>query len=339
MSRRVVVRRFGGPEVLEIEEVTLPEPGDDAVRVRVTRAGVAFGDVMRRRGVLAPRGPFTPGYDVVGVVEAGDPEWVGARVAVLLPTIGLGGYAEHVVVPTRDLVRVPDDVDDDHAIALVLNYVTAWQIVHRVAALHPGQTLLVQGAAGGVGTALLDVGRAYGLRMIGTASARKHDVVASFGATPLDYRAPDLVGRVRALAPHGVDAATDPVGGASLTTSYQTLGPRGTLVFFGITGEIERGLGALIGGFARVLALKLRPDCRRVRAYGITVPPLSSRARCRADLGRILGTGSQWRPLIGARFGLDEVQAAHAWMESGDGVGKAILVVANERPRTSHGAG
>ncbi len=331
MSRRVVVRASGGPEVLVLEEGPLPVPRRGQVRIRVRAAGVAFGDLMRRRGVLAPWRPFTPGYDVVGEVEAVGPgvaaAWEGERVACLLRPTGLGGYAEHALARVPDLVRVPEGLDEATAAALVLNYVTAWQIVHRVAGLRPGQRLLVHGASGGVGTALLDVGRHAGLTLYGTASARKHDLLRARGAEPIDYRSEDVVARVLALAGDGVDAVADPIGGENLAISRAVLRRGGTLVFFGITGEIERGLGALGAGMCRVATLALRPDGRRVRPYGITVPPGSSRGRCREDLERVLALAAEgvFTPAIGARLPLAEAAEAHRRLEAGEVVGKVVL--------------
>lgn len=323
--RRVVAARYGGPEVLEVVREPVPEPRPGEVRIRVTRCGVAFGDVMRRKGVLAPFAPFTPGYDVVGVVEAGDPAWVGARVAYLLRSVGVGGYAEHVCARAGDLVRVPDGLDDDTAIALVMNYVSAWQIVHRVGRLAKGQRLLVQGASGGVGTALLDVGRHAGLVLLGTASARKHDVVRSFGAVPIDYKTEDVPARVHALC-GGADAVADPIGGEGLYASHAALRPGGMLVFFGFTADIDRGLLGLASGFARVVCLKLRLG-KRTRSYGLTVPPLSSYAKSREDLGHVLAAAGSFTPVIGGRFELAEAAEAHEALDAGTAAGKLILYV------------
>jgi len=323
--RRVVAARYGGPEVLEVVREPIPEPRAGEVRIRVTRCGVAFGDVMRRKGTLAPRAPFTPGYDVVGVVEGGGPEWDGVRVAHLLRNVGVGGYAEHVCARPADLVRIPDDVDDDKAIALVMNYVSAWQIVHRVARLQPGQRLLVQGASGGVGTALLDVGRHAGLALYGTASARKHDVVRSYGAEPIDYKSEDVAARTHALC-GGADTVADPIGGEGLYTSHDALRKGGMLVFFGFTADIERGLWGLLAGFARVLWLKLRLG-KRVRSYGLTVPPLSSYRKSREDLAQVLAAAKSFTPVMGGRFELAEANKAHASLDSGAAAGKLLLYV------------
>ena len=188
-QRQVLLTGVGGPEVLEVVERDAPEPGRGEVRVRVLAAGVAFADVLMRHGKYpgAPKIPFTPGYDLVGEVEKlGEGVGgvtVGQRVAALTQ---VGSYAQRVVVAAEELVPVPDGVDPAEAVALVLNYVTAYQMLHRVAEVRPGERILVHGAAGGVGTALLDLGRLGGLEAYGTASAAKHDAVRRFRATPID---------------------------------------------------------------------------------------------------------------------------------------------------------
>jgi len=337
-SRVVVSRGRGGPEVLEVIERELPAPGPGQVRVAVEAAGVAFGDVMRRRGVLAPRRAFTPGYDVVGVVDqagAGVDAIPGRRVAVLMPKPGSGGYAEHVVVPADRLVAVPDGVDADVAVALGLNYVTAYQLIHRFVGLRPGQRILVHGAAGGVGSALLDVGRAAGLEMFGTASSGKHDLVRRFGATPIDYRSEDFVARMAELAGGGVDAVFDGIGGGHLRRSFRVLGRRGTLVSFGVSGA--RGLGGLLAEAGVFVALKLRPDRKRVRLYLITVSRGASWRHCRDDWGALLALYQQGRlePVIGARVPLGEVRRAHQLIDDAAVAGKIVLTCA---PSAAHQA-
>ena len=163
-------------------------PGEGEVRVRVRYAGVAYGDVMRRRGVLAPPFAFTPGYDVVGEVDAlgaGVTLLRGQRVAVLMPLTGFGGYAEHVIVPATTCVPIPDAVHAREAIGLGLNAITALQTLTRVAAVPAGGSVLVHGAAGGVGCAVMDVGSHLGLRVFGTASAGKHHVVLDRGGSAI----------------------------------------------------------------------------------------------------------------------------------------------------------
>ena len=331
-SRKVVVTAAGGPEVLQVVDTDAPSPRRGQVRIRVHAAGVAFGDVMRRRGVLAPRRPFTPGYDVAGVVDA-----IGAgvhgvdlgdRVAAMMPKAGIGGYADHACVPARRLARVPDSVDFDEAVCLGLNYITAYQLIHRFVNLDAGQRILVHGAAGGVGTALLDLGRLAGLEMYGTASAPKHDLVRERGATPIDYRSEDFVERVAELTRgQGVDAVYDGIGGEHLRRSYQTLRRGGTLVSFGVSGDVDRGLRGVVGGMGAFLRLKLRWDRRRVRLYMITVSRGAWPSRCSADWETLLGLRAEGKlnPIVGARVPLADVSRAHELLDRAAVVGKIVL--------------
>ena len=198
--KRVVVGRYGGPEVLQVVEEDDPRPGPGEVRVRVLAAGVSFSDALLRAGTYlgGPKPPFTPGYELVGVVEELGPGCSrlreGDRVAVL--TVW-GADAERVCVPERYAVEVPEDLDPAEVVSLVLPYMTAYQLLHRVARVKSGETVLVHGAAGRVGTAVLELGALAGLRLYGTASARDRAAVERLGAVAIDYRNEDFLARVR----------------------------------------------------------------------------------------------------------------------------------------------
>ena len=172
-NRRIIISRKGGPEVLKLIEEEAPSPAGGEVRVRVQAAGVAFADIMMREGLYpgAPPVPFTPGYDIVGLVDepgAGVKSLSpGKRVAALTK---VGGYADYLCLPEKDLVEMPIGLDPAEAVCLVLNYMTAWQMLHRVAHVREGEKILIHGAAGGVGTALLQLGVLSGLELYGTAS-------------------------------------------------------------------------------------------------------------------------------------------------------------------------
>src|SRR3982751_5639470 len=172
---RIIVTHYGGPDALQVLEEECPEPNGGEVRVRVLAAGVSLPDLMMREGVHpeTPPLPFTPGWDLIGVVDqlgsgiSGiDP---GQRVAALPIS---GAYAEFVCLPQRELVPVPSGLDPAEAVSLVLNYVTAYQMLHHSAKVRSGQRVLIHGAAGGVGTALLQLGHVAGLETYGTCSSR-----------------------------------------------------------------------------------------------------------------------------------------------------------------------
>ena len=216
-TKRVVVDHFGGPEVLRVVEEDAPRPGPGEVRVRVLAAGVSFTDAQIRAGTYlgGPKPPFTPGYELVGVVEELGPGCSrlreGDRVGAL--TVW-GADAERVCVPEEYAVEVPEDLDPAEVVSLVFPYMTAYQMLHRTARVKSGETVLVHGAAGRVGIAVLELGALAGLRLYGTASARDRAAVERLGAVAIDYRNEDFLARVRELTGDGVDVALDGIGGA-----------------------------------------------------------------------------------------------------------------------------
>src|SRR5213592_2351161 len=242
--KRVVVDHFGGPEVLRVVEDDDPRPGPGEVRVRVLAAGVSFTDAQLRAGTYlgVPKPPFTPGYELVGVVVELGPGCsrlkVGDRVAVL--TVW-GADAERVCVPETYAVEVPEDLDPAEVVSLVLPYVTGYQLLYRLATAKSGETVLVHGAAGRVGTAILELGALAGLRLYGTASARDRAAVERLGAVAIDYRNEDFLARVRELTGGGVDVALDGIGGAVSLRSFRALRPGGRLVVFGRHETLAHG--------------------------------------------------------------------------------------------------
>src|SRR5512138_2314245 len=182
---RVVVTHYGGPDALQVLEEERPEPKQGEVRVRVQAAGVSLPDIMAREGIHpeTPRVPFTPGWDLVGEVDQLGDGVSGIEQGQIVAAMPIhGAYAEYVCLPQRELVPVPPGVDPAEAVSLVLNYVTAYQMLHRSARVEPGQRVLVHGASGGVGTALLQLGRLVGLEMYGTCSPRSAAAVSDLGA-------------------------------------------------------------------------------------------------------------------------------------------------------------
>src|SRR6478672_7522343 len=245
MMKRVVVDHFGGPEVLRIVEEDDPRPGPGEVRVRVLAAGVSYTDAMLRAGSYlgVPNPPFTPGYELVGIVEELGPGCsrlrVGERVGAL--TVW-GADAERVCLPEAGAVEVPEDLDPAELLSLVFIYMTAYQLLHRTAKVKPGEAVLVHGAAGRVGTAVLELGRVAGLRLYGTCSARDRAAVERLGAVAIDYRHEDFLTRVRELTGGaGVDVVLDGLGGAVSLRSFRALRPGGRLVVYGHYATLAHG--------------------------------------------------------------------------------------------------
>jgi len=327
---RVVAARHGGPEVLQVVDEKPPEPKANEVRVKTLAAGVSALDLMVRRSGFPgfPRVPFTPGVDVVGVVDATG-EGVssvetGQAVAALLGFDG--GYAESICVPASEAVPVPSGLDPSEAVCVVANYLTAYTVMHRVAAVKSGDRVLVQGAAGGVGTALLELGGLAGLEMYGTASAHNHELVTSLGATPIDYRSEDFVERLRSLTGDGVDVVFDPIGGGrQLRRSYRALRKGGCLVWFGVAATSKSGLRVIPASLLTRFMLAMIPDGKRAPMTSDVSKP---NEWYRETLTTLFGylAGGKIKPVVSARIPLIEAARAHELLESGKYAGKVVLI-------------
>jgi NADPH:quinone reductase-like Zn-dependent oxidoreductase len=331
---RVVVTRHGGPEVLQVVEEDLPEPQPGEVRVKVLAAGVSAYDLMfRRSGSFpgTPSVPFTLGIDIVGVADKLGDEVstveMGQTVAGATFCLGsFGGYTEFICLPPSELVPVPTGVDPAEAVCLVVNYLTAYNVMHRVAKVRSGERILVQGAAGGVGTALLELGRLAGLEMYGTASKYNHELVSALGASPIDYRTEDFVERIRSLTGEGVDVVFDPIGGArQLWRSYRCLRKGGRLVWFGVAATKRAGLRVIPLSLLMRTLLALIPDGKRAPL----TPDLSKDnawyRETLAELLDLLAAGSV-KPVVAERIPLVEAARAHELLERGGYAGKVVLV-------------
>jgi len=334
LNRRVLIARTGGPDVFQIVDAPTPAPMKGEVVVQVEAAGVAFADVLMRRGLYpnTPRTPFVPGYDIAGTVEAVGEDVttlrVGDRVAALTQ---FGGYSRYVRLAAWRCVPLPRGTDAAQAVALVLNYVTAYQMLHRVTGVVKGESILVHGAAGGVGTALLQLGALAGLRCYGTASRAKHEIVRQFGGTPIDYRREDFVERVLTLTGDGVDAAYDPIGGEHWVRSYRSLKLGGTLVMYGASAALqngERNPASLLPGVLKLGALFFVPDGRRTVGYFLATSVLQDRRAYREDLTALLVMleNGEITPHIAERLPLDEVAHAHDLLENAETTGKLVLI-------------
>ncbi|MFJ8005167.1 medium chain dehydrogenase/reductase family protein [Streptomyces fagopyri] len=325
------------PSGLRIRTRPAPEPAAGEVLLALEASGVSFAEQQMRRGKYydQPAFPFVPGYDLVGVVlRAGagvDASLVGRRFAALTK---VGGWASRVVLPVTDLVEVPGGLDPADAETVVVNGITAWQMLHRVSRVRAGGTVLVHGANGGVGSTLVQLAAHAGIRVIGTASPRHHDAVRALGATPLDYRATDLPALVRELAPGGVDAVFDHVGGDGIVDSFRLLARGGTLVSYGtastrdVAGSSRLPVLKLVG---RLLLWKALPNGRRTHFYNIWAGKRRAAAfqeRLRTDLGQVFALLAQGAitAQVAARVPLGRAAEAVRLAESGTVTGKVVLV-------------
>lgn len=318
---QIVLEAAGGPEQLTVRQEPLPAPGPREVLVHVEAAGVAFNDVTARQGRNPGPLPRVLGFDVVGTVAAigGAVETLqrGQRVAALL---GTGGYSSYVVVDSDRVVVVRSDVDAAQVDALVLNYATAWQMLHRAAQVQPGQSVLVLGAAGGVGSALLELARLDGVTVYGTASAARREAVEAGGC--------HWIADVADL-PVQVDAVFDAAGGPSLRRSRQATRSGGVVVSYGFSFTVAAGhskYGGLVRTAAALLRAKLTPG-PRVRLYQVEKSAQQDPAAYRDDLTRLVDLLAEGRihPAV-TTLPLTDAADAHRRLQARQVLGKLVLL-------------
>jgi NADPH2:quinone reductase len=344
--QRVVVDHYGGPEVLTVVDEEAPRPGPGEVRVRVLAAGVSFTDAQIRAGTYmgGPKPPFTPGYELVGIIEELGPACErlheGDRVGVL--TV-YGADAERVCVEEKYAVEVPDDLDPAEVVSLIFPYMTAYQMLHRTARVTSGETVLVHGAAGRVGTAALELGKAAGLRLIGTASARDRDAVERLGATWIDYRNEDFLARARELTDgEGVDVVLDGIGGKVALRSFRALrkgdqitgDPGGRLVTMGAYNTLVQGHKSWRAWFEWWPAMAATwiwgtlSSRRHVSGYRVQILRIPHQDWFAEDFEVLLELLREERihPVVAERLPFSEARRAHEMLERSAAKGKLVLV-------------
>src|SRR5215831_3129955 len=324
-NRVVQLRSFGDPDGLEVVDAPLPTAGRGEVRVRVLASSVEYTDVTIRRHVypwVRRRPPFVMGYDVIGEIDQlGDGVsglQLGDRVADM--TV-LGSNAAYRTLRADRVTRVPTDVDAAEAATLILSWTTAYQLLHRTARVQRGQRVLVQGAAGAVGQALLVLGRMVGLELWGTARGAHAALVRELGAAPIDYQGEDFT----RVLPDGFDVVFDGIGEDGYHRSFAALKPGGLVCAYGYTAGVQaqRRLLTILTWIARVYLwrqmLSWLPGGKRVRVYSINAMRARHPAWFKEDLERLFGllaTGAI-RPRVAERISFDEVAEAHRRLEAG----------------------
>jgi NADPH2:quinone reductase len=337
-TTEIVLPGIVEPEGLQVHHRPVPTPAAGQALVRMEATGVSFAEQGMRRGRYPgqPRFPFVPGYDLVGtVVTVGagvDAALIGTRVAAITKT---GGWTTHALLRAADLIPIPDDIDPGEAETMVVNGVTAWQMLHRSARVRSGQTVLVHGANGGVGTILIQLARHAGIRVIGAAAPRHHEALRLLGAEPVDYAdLGALAARVRELAPAGVDAVFDNIGGATVLRSWDLLAPHGTLVSYAIAAAVDSGTSMernFVALLARIAWWNALPNGRRATFYnvwgGSRIRPTRFRTRLNQDLGAVLAllTEGVLTAQIAARLPLTDIVEAMRLAEARAIPGKVVL--------------
>ena len=324
--KSVIVPKRGGPDVLQVVENELrpPSPGD--LRIKVLATPVCLPDVQARYGQtpIAPKVPFVPGYAIIGVVDAVGDGFagltVGDRVAAL--TI-LGGYAEYTYLSAKDLIPVPGALDPAEAVTLILNYIVAYQTLHRSAKVEPGDKVLIIGASGGVGTALLQLGKLAQVSMYGIASKSKHGILTDYGATPIDYHTQDFVEVIRQAEPGGLDAVFDGMVWGYLDRGFPLLRRGGTWVQYGN----PLSFSGLLRLLAKLIWLNVLPNGRSLKLYGTSTSKFGRQRYLEdwATLFKLLEEG-KIEPVIAGRYPILEASRANALLEGGQVTGNLVLL-------------
>ncbi|MBB4374841.1 NADPH:quinone reductase-like Zn-dependent oxidoreductase [Bradyrhizobium sp. cir1] len=329
-NRVVQVSRFGDPETLEVVDARLPTAGRGEVRVRVLASSLNYTEVLIRRHLYPQtmhlRPPFVMGYDVVGAIdqlgEGVHDFQIGDRVADM--TV-VGSNAEYRTLRANDLTRVPVGVDAAEAAALILSWTTAYQLLHRAAKVQQGQRILVHGAAGAVGQALLVLGRLAGLELWGTVRSEHMALVRNLGAAPIDYQHEDFT----RILPGGFDVIVDGVGEDGYRRSYAALKPGGLLCAIGFSASVQaqRRMLPIVMEIARLYLWRLLPGGKRARFYSVNAMRARHPAWFKEDLEQLfalLASGAI-RPRIAGRISFEEVADAHRRLEAGGLEGKLVL--------------
>ena len=331
----IEITKRGGPAVLQKRPLPVPRPGPEDVVVEIEAAGVAFADIVMREGLYpdAPPFPFVPGYDCVGkITDRGESVTnleIGQRVGALTRT---GSYATHIALPASRVAPCPATVDAAQAVSLILNYLTAWQMLTRSARMVAGERVLVHGGGGGVGTALLECAKLLDLEAWATVSPAKRHLVEARDATPIDYRSEDFVQTIQAAG--GADAVFDAIGGDHWNASFAALRPGGRLVAYGLSSAFRNGRRHLPSAI-RALLKQPKPGGttlmeRNAGFLGYDVWRLSQ-ARpdwYRADLENLfelLALG-KLHPEVADRIPLAEATRAHERLGAGEIAGKLVLI-------------
>jgi NADPH:quinone reductase-like Zn-dependent oxidoreductase len=329
-NRVVQIRRFGGPEELEVVDAPLPTAGRGEVRVRVLASALQYTDVLIRRHLYPQtslrRPPFVLGYDVVGEIDQfgeGVRDFrIGDRVADM--TV-VGSNADYRKLRANRLTRVPAGLDAAEAATLILSWTTAYQLLHRAARVQRGHRVLVHGAAGAVGQALLALGRLAGLEMWGTARGGHTALIRELGAVPIDYQREDFT---RVVA-GGFDVIFDGIAEDGYRRSLAALKRGGLLCAYGYSAGVraQRRMLTMLMWIARLYLWRWLPGRKRGRFYSINVMRARHPVWFREDLERLFGLLAirAIQPRVAERISFDEVAGSHRRLEAGGLVGKIVL--------------
>ena len=322
--KSVVVTARGGTEVLKIVENELREPLPGEARIRILAAPVCQDDIEVRIGnrPFLEKPPFIPGYSFVGEVESlgqGVTEVAaGDRVAALT---NFGSYAEYIYWQADQLIQVPKVLVPAEAVVLILNYLVAIQTMHRVVQVKAGDTVLIIGASGGVGTAYLQLGKLAELKMYGLASASKHSTLLEYGAIPIDYHTQDFVEVISDAEPDGLDYVFNGMGEEYFERGLAVLRRGGVMVHYGAPRSFGRFL--LLAG--KLILYNLLPNGKSIKGYGTHRGKIEPFKEDWRTLFQLLEEG-KIKPMIVAKYPILDAAKANDLLESGQVTGNLVLV-------------
>ena len=343
--RAIVVRRYGPPDVFELQQLPDPQPKAGEALIRVKAIGVNFADLMQRIGIYpgGPKPPFVPGLEIAGVVEkiapGGKPVEEGAALRVgdaVTAFTDFGAYAEWAAVPVSQVHRLPPGMRFEEGAAIPANYLTAYHAMFTMGNLQPGDRILIHGAAGGVGIAAVQLAHTRDLVIFGTAGPAKQEYLRKIGVDhAIDYEKSDFVEVVKKYAPDGVEMVMDPIGGKSFARSFECLGPVGRLVVYGFSAAASsdgkrspvRAARAFLQT-PRFHPLKLLE--KNASVIGVNLGRVRSRdAMLRRELDEVfrLYTDGKIKPVISKMFTLEQAADAHKYIQDRKNIGKVILSV------------
>jgi len=339
--QKIIVTEFGGPEVLQlVEEDSLPEPAANEIRVKVLAAGTGFTDTIVREGQYVDnkeKPPFIPGYDWFGIVDKAGSNVSRHKVGDYVADLSvIGGYTQYLTVDADQVIPAPEGLDPAEAVAMILSYGTAYQMLSRECDLQPGDTALIHAAGGAVGSAMCELGRLLGIKMIGTASKGKHGLLENFNCQPIDYKSEDFVERTMALTQNkGVKVVFDTLGGRNWSRSYRCLQRGGKLIGFGayqLTSGEEKLPSVLLGFFKLLLGWKLLPDGKHTSFYSIQHRRNKKPDQFNTDMAQLFSwlKAGQLKPVIAERRPLSDAAEVHKQIDNAQITGKTVLICNEE---------
>ncbi len=338
--RQIWIPKAGPPEVLELRDALDPLPRQGELRIRVEAVGVNFADIVGRLGLYPdlPRMPVVPGYEVAGRIDAVgedvEVDWIGRDV---LAATRFGGYADVVCVPEHQVFVRPPEMTAAKGAALPVNYLTAYLLIEVMGRLGSGESVLIHSAGGGVGIAAIQLARRIEARIIGTASAAKHDFLKSIGVDHcIDYTHEDFEPRVRELTQgNGVELVIDAVGGTSFKKSFRALAPTGRMGMFGVSSSVTGKQRSRLASLRTALSmpwLQFNPLVlinQNKGVFGVNLGHLWEEADRLSGWMEVLlqyYRRSVIRPVISAKFPFTEAAEAHHYIQDRKNIGKVLLL-------------